>query len=331
MQGNYNAKCPSCGYDFYTDDTSGETVCPSCGEKIQVARAKKYYSSIYDNKEEIKVAHGEEYHKVMLLLSEAEDLTENKDFEAAEQKVNEALSLTDGDYRVFMAMVAVKTKNYTDLTGKTHQEYLTKAIACADADGKKDITAKYKNYYVKSHFTDEEMSAYSAEELKAKKAKTESSFKSLIPTFMATEKRNKLLIILAPILMAIGIAVTVLFFFIDPQWLSFIGLVFVTSGYLVFRTWYVSKDIVKAFNSFLDLYDFLDGKDYNETVLIDIYTSMNKIAERFADRDPLVSINNDTLKLVSFILSLGDEPLTEFIKENKYFADNIPSEYYEEE
>lgn len=86
MSENNNARCPLCGSDFFAGETHGETVCPNCGKPVSVVRAKKYFSSIFDNKEEFKEAHGEDFHKEMLLLDEAYGYINAGDYENAEKR-----------------------------------------------------------------------------------------------------------------------------------------------------------------------------------------------------------------------------------------------------
>ena len=107
MEKEFNARCPNCGTEFVTEETGGKVMCPGCGEECSAVQAKKYYSTIHATKGEFKEAHGEEYHKEMMILDEVYGYLRLGDFENAEKKVYEALELTDSDYKVFMAMVAV--------------------------------------------------------------------------------------------------------------------------------------------------------------------------------------------------------------------------------
>lgn len=75
-------------------------------------------------------------------------------------------------------MVAVKTKNYTDLKDETHKEYVNKAIALADADGKKEIKQIYRPYYLKRRLTDGELAEYHKEEKEAKKTNSKRALRT---------------------------------------------------------------------------------------------------------------------------------------------------------
>ena len=142
-----NARCPLCGKDFNASTTDVEITCPHCGQTIRALQAIKYYESVTESVETAKEAHGEDYHKVRLLIDECYGLLKSGLYDEAEEKADEALGLTETDYRVYMAMVAVKTKNFTDLKDATHTEYLNKAISVADKEERADIKAQYKNYY----------------------------------------------------------------------------------------------------------------------------------------------------------------------------------------
>lgn len=320
-----NAKCPLCGKDFYIGSDSEEVVCPNCGKEVSAIRAVRFFESFSENAAEKKFAYGEDYHHVNLLLDTIKDLIDGGDYALAEEKIGEALSLTDTDYRVYMAMVAVKTKNYTDLSDETHKPYIDKAISVADVDGKKDIAATYKNYYEKTKLSKEQLERFTEEEADLKKDRVEKSFKSLIPSFMAEEKRNKLFIILFPILMAVGVGIALPFLLLDKYlWISAIGGAFVIAGYVLFHIWFMSKDKVKAFNAILDLYDLLDGADIVPDSQKQIYGMLLKIYLRFDDNDPIIGINREVIKLVGYLLALNREEITEFICSNRYLSENIP-------
>ncbi len=320
-------KCPLCGRVFETQKNENSQIeCPQCLKTIPVLQAEKYFSSLNENTDERKEAHGEDYHKVRLLISEAYDLISDEKYDLAEEKVTEALNLTDTDYRVFMAMVAIKTKNFSDLKDESHKVFLNKAISVADADGKKDITSIYKNYYTKSKFDKEQMSAYTTEELKLKKSKAEKGLKSLIPDHMARIKRNKIFLLLFPISFIIGISLTVIFLIFEQPYLLFIGIAFFVCGYVLFRNWFINKDKIIALNAILDLYDYMDEKIFPEETLVKFYDLMFKIYGRFADKDPIFAISRETIKMVDLLLSLKNEELNNYIFNDKYLAENIPEE-----
>ena len=70
MEKEFNARCPNCGTEFVVEETGGKVMCPGCGEECSAVQAKKYYSTIHATKGEFKEAHGEEYHKEMMILDE---------------------------------------------------------------------------------------------------------------------------------------------------------------------------------------------------------------------------------------------------------------------
>ena len=92
MEKEFNARCPNCGTEFVVEETGGKVMCPGCGEECSAVQAKKYYSTIHATKGEFKEAHGEEYHKEMMILDEVYGYIRLGDFENAE-KVRAAFAL----------------------------------------------------------------------------------------------------------------------------------------------------------------------------------------------------------------------------------------------
>ena len=134
-----NARCPFCGTDLTVDKGEVKITCSSCNKEMPATMAIKYYESLVGTPAEAKEAHGEDYQRLNYILDEIYGLIDIQEWKKAEEKFEEALTLSDTDYKVYMAMVAIKTKNYTDLKDEEHTEYINKAIACADADSKKEI------------------------------------------------------------------------------------------------------------------------------------------------------------------------------------------------
>ena len=323
----FNARCIHCGTDFYAQTFEREVKCPSCGEELLTSMAVKYYSSLNENPEEAKEAHGEDYVKLNFILDEIYGLVKQEKYAEAEEKFYEALSLSDTDYKVYMAMVAVKTKNYTDLKDQTHKQYINKAISCADSDQKKEIVKTYRAYYYKCGLTEEELDAYSVEENKLKKEKLEKGLKSMIPEYMVKEKRNTLLLVLFPILLVIGITLVVLaIFYEDIAWIAIVGAVTTIAGYILFRNWFINKDRVKTFNALLDFYDLVESRNYDEKVLSTLYRHMQNHCDKFLDNIPVVSMSEDTAKLIDYLIVLNDEKMNDFLLKNKYFSQFVSEE-----
>ena len=321
-----NCKCPLCGNEFYLKTDELQIVCPSCGETVSRPQAEKYYSSMHVMKTALKEAHGEDYHRVRMLIDAAYDLLRAQEYASAEEKVKEALDITESDYRVYMAMVAVRTKNYTDLSDLTHKEYLNRAIACADPDGKKEITSLYKNYYMKTKLTDEELGRLANEEKKSSKKRVEEDLKRMIPDYMTKEKRNKVFLILFPLLLAVGVAMVAVGLVTEISWLSLAALAFVLAGYLLLRSWFVNKDLVKAFNNILDVYDLIDGLSLPDDRASAIYGDMKSLADRFADVDPFVSMGSSFMRLTADLLDAHDGKIDEYLSESRFWNQFLPRE-----
>lgn len=321
-----NCKCPLCGNEFYLKTEELQIVCPSCGETVSRPQAEKYYASMHVMKTALKEAHGEDYHRVRMLIDAAYDLLQAQEYDHAEEKVKEALDITESDYRVYMAMVAVRTKNYTDLSDLSHKEYLNRAIACADPDGKREITSLYKNYYMKTKLTDEELGRLANEEKKNSKKQTEDELKRMIPDYMAKEKRNKVFLILFPLLLAIGVAMVAIGLATDFAWLSVAALAFVLAGYLLLRSWFSNKDLVKAFNSILDVYDLIDGLSLPDDRAFTIYEDMKSLAEKFSDGDPFVSMGSSFMRLTADLLDAHNDKIDEYLSGSVFWNQFLPRE-----
>lgn len=321
------ARCPNCGADLTVEPNEKTVKCSACGEESSAVMAIKYYESLQENESEQKEAHGEDYQKLNLVLDELYGLLDMCEYEKAEEKYYEATMYSETDYRVYMAMVAIKTKNYTDLKDQEHKQYINKAIACADAEAKQDIVRIYKPYYKKTTLTEEELLEYTAEENKIKKKRLEKSLKTMIPEFMAKEKRNKVFLILFPVLIAIGIGLVVLATFIEElKWFSIIGAVLAIAGYIIFRNWFLTRDIIKAFNALLDFYDFIDAKNFNDQTNGNLYTHMQTLADKFTDGAPGVAISEESVKLIDYLIVLNDGETNKFLLGDKYFSQFVSEE-----
>ena len=80
-----------------------------------------------------------------------------------------------------MGLVAVETRNYTDIKNTTHKQYLQRAIAVADEAEQKKIAQNYKIYSMKISMSDDEYLEYLAE-----KQKDYKSILALIPALFGS-------------------------------------------------------------------------------------------------------------------------------------------------
>ena len=321
------ARCPFCGKDLEVAKGDTKIICPSCNAEVSVVMAIKYYESLTSNHADAKEAHGEDYRKLEFILDEIKGLVELGEWEKAEEKFDNAIALSDTDYRVYMAMVAIKTKNYTDLEDEEHKEYINKAISCADEESKKEIVREYREYYHKCNLSEEELQTYTEETNKVKKAKLEKSLKAMIPEYMAKEKRNKVFIALFPIFLVLGIATVCVALFVEEiAWLSIVGAVITFVGYLFFRFWFLNRDKIRAFNCLLDLYDFVDAKEYNVQTVGSLYAHMQKHADKFEENAPIVSMMDVTSRMIDFVITMQDSDINEFMLKSKYFSQFVEAE-----
>ena len=321
------ARCPYCGKDIDVSKGEAKVTCPFCNKDMPAVMAIKYYESLTSGVADAKEAHGEDYRKLELILDEIQGLVELGEWERAEAKYEEAIALSDSNYKVYMAMVAIKTKNYTDLEDEEHKEYINKAIACADAESKKEIVKEYREYYHKLSLSEEELQTYTEDVNKIKKAKLEKSLKAMIPEYMAKEKRNKTFIALFPILLVVGIAIVCVSLFVEEiAWLSIVGAVITFVGYLFFRFWFLNRDKIRAFNCLLDLYDFVDAKNYNVQTAGALYEHMQKHAEKFEENAPIVAMMDTTSRMIDFVITMQDSDINVFMLKSKYFSQFVDAE-----
>ncbi len=319
-------KCLNCGAEIDVQKGATETVCPVCKFKNLTDKAIKYRESFIGKEIGVKKAHGEKYREITDLYGVIEDLLYENDFEKAEEKISEAISIADGEYKPYWYMVAVKTKNFTDLKDEEHKEYLSKAISLADDDQKAEIKKEYKPYYDKCNFTAEEMATYIAENKSAKKELAEKKLKNLIPENMAKEKTAKSLLILTPIIATVGIAVMIISVVFNFDILSIAGAVLVFASYFTFRYWYSNKYPLKAFNAYLDLYDYLDQNPTDNECQIEVYQTIDKICDKFTLKENVALIDEETVKLVRYLIDKEQESLLEYMIEDKYFTQFLEKE-----
>ena len=164
------------------------------------------------------------------------------------------------------------------------------------------------------------MQNYTEEENRIKKAKLEKSLKIMIPEYMAKEKHNKVFLTLFPILLLLGMATIAVALFIEEiAWISMIGAVIAFVGYLFFRFWFTNRDKLKAFNCLLDFYDFVDAKNYDVQTKGILFSHMKKHADKFLDNSPIISIMDDTSRLIDYVITMRDSDMNQFMLKSKYF------------
>jgi hypothetical protein len=186
-----NVKCPHCGHLFTTENIS-ESVCEKCNNSFPTDKGAKFYNSVIQvERKKIVEAKGETYLKVDRLLDEINYYLDNEDFSKAQELTLEALSLTEVDFRVYMAMVYAKTENFQKLDDTSHTPYLKKAINIATDEQKATLKSEYQEYYQKQKMSSEEFEEYKSQEQEHLKSSLESILKDGIPRHYAREKSVK--------------------------------------------------------------------------------------------------------------------------------------------
>lgn len=206
-----NARCPVCNGEFYSDNTAPSTVCPHCGNTVETVRALKYYAA-FRGETAKTVLHGKQYFDYENLLSIGRDHLVSGEFDKAREVYESAVAMNGGDWRGYMGLVAVETKNYKDLKNLTHREYLRSAFAVADEAGKKQISEIYRPYSVKASMTEDEMREYEQERQKDLKARIKRAILGFSKVNEAGKKRAKVafgimvaLAVIAPIMCVLGL------------------------------------------------------------------------------------------------------------------------------
>lgn len=317
QENNVNAKCPHCGAELYLGYNQGSGLCMVCRKQFDNAQAIKLYESLHkddEQKEEKKKASfGEEYLEVDRILTRADYYFERKNFEKAKEELQKGFEITNSDYRLYFGMVRVETKNLTDYRNTSHEEFLNKAIECADADQKKEIMRCYKNFYQLSKLTDEEILQYKQEENVAIKKNLEEKFKNLIPFFMKKERSVKINLLLAPIFAVLLIALSVLGWIYQISLLLVLAVVFAALTYLMLRNYFASKRANKLFNALLDIYDALDSFDLDVYTYREVLDKMKSLRKAFEQKNNNNNCEDELAILCNLLCTNATETARRFV------------------
>lgn len=326
-----NAKCPNCGAELYVGLEKGTALCTFCKKQFDAEKAVKLYKTLNEQKtDEKKVAKGSDYIEVEHILERAEFYLSKKQFEQAKNELESALELTTTDYRVYFGLVRVETKNLTDYRNKTHEQYLDRAIECADMDEKSVITRLYKDFYQLSKCTDAEIEQYKTEENVAIRSKLEGKLKDLIPGYMKKESSLKKY----PFVFASSYAVSAILItlgFIFRYELIFLGaVVLLTIGFIYTRSYLDGKKSVALFNALLDVYDKLDDFYLSVGCMRNILDCMKNCRAVFAEKNSLREQEQNISILVDSLVTSNNDQVLSFTKEHKILSKYI-NDYKSEE
>ena len=306
-------KCPFCGQDFKTELESKTTVCENCKKEFEVDQGSKYYKSITKIKNQKKIiATGELYAKVDNILKEAEFYLGEQDYAKAQSLYEQALSLTNVDYRVYLGLVYVKTKSFTDLDDKEHFKFLSKAIECASEIDKEYIKKIYSPYHTKRSIPLEEREEYDKQEEQVRYKKVETLLKDSIPTHLQNEKRLKPFLFLTLCCAFCSLTLLVLGLSIDVMALSISSSAFAILTILFLSNYSNVKSKTFIFNAILDLFDDYDKLNLPSKVGIEFLKELYLTAISVINKDSDLTLKRHLINLLNISASGNLESSKEF-------------------
>lgn len=313
-----NVKCPYCG-ELFTTENINESLCTKCNKTFLTDKGAKFYKSFIGvERQKAREAKGESYLKVDKLLEEINFYLDKEDFLKAEELALTALTYTEIDFRVFMAVVYAKTKNFQDFKDTEHIPYLKKAIAVATEEQKARLKSEYKNYYQKQKMTDEEFLDYKTQESNYLYESLENVLKDGIPRNYEKARSSKINGILSIIFAFLSIITLVISIVFESSTLFLIDAVLGIFLIVFFFAYTSTKDKVNCFNLALDLFD--NYKSFKLNIDSDI-----KILKQYIDFGIGYLNNSSTLSLSPILSNIFEMLLledsngvNEFIKNHKH-------------
>ena len=329
-----NVKCIYCGNEFLADSLVKEVTCEKCNKTFSTTRGAKYYSGISKVlKEEKKVAYGEMFDKAEWLITEGEFYIKNEDYATAEEKFKQALEITTVDKRIYIGLVKVYTKNFTDYEDVKHYEYLKKAIDLCNKQEKDEIRVMYKAYYQMRSYTPEEMAMYNEEELKARVSRCEELLKDGIPSHYKTAKDIKFSKVFYPIALAIGVILLIISFFLKNELASLIittaSVVFLIIGLIFIMTLSGGVSKTQIYDFALDFFDAFDSLNLEVKDGVDAFDALEILAVDYLNGSTPITLENDLSELLVVLANSESEKANEFIKKYK-IANKLIKEMEEE-
>ena len=313
-----NVKCPFCGAVF-TVDYKLDCVCASCKKTFETDKGAKFYKSFISvEREKARTAKGEAFLKVDALYDQILYFLENEEYLKAEELAFEALKLTEVDFRLFLALVYIKTKKFTDLEDKSHIPYLKKAIALASEEQKVQLKKEYSSYYKKQKMTAQEIEDYKILENEHSYKTLEGILKDGIPRHYKTQKDYKISGVLS--LVFIGLAVILLAFSIilNLSIVTLIASLFVIL-FLVSIVYYVnSKEKSNAFNAVLDLYDAFPTFGLSIDNSNKIITVLNDFAVDYLNNSSDYLLVSNLKLVISHLKAEQNDIINNFLQTNEY-------------
>jgi tetratricopeptide (TPR) repeat protein len=317
-----NAKCPKCNGEYFDESTEGFSVCPHCGNKIDSIRVRKYYSAFHDKAGIKKEVHGHDYFKFNDYLRVGSHHLEKGEFDSARQAYLSATEMNPADYRAYMGLVAVETKNYTDLKNTTHKQYLQRALAVANDEQKKYIADSYRVYKAKSEMSDEEYKEYLDEKQKDFKSRIKKAIIGFSQVNDASRKKAKLAFIFTWVMIALGLITFVLGYFFNTILLA-VGVVLAFSSYALIIVWQRQRFNDGLYAFLVELFNGLKNfsLSYDQTDMALKFMSSALLSVK--NGDPSTNTERIIEGFVEFVLESGCNSAITFIKVQKLTAKYI--------
>lgn len=313
-----NARCPKCNIEFETEGVK-TVLCPNCGVELDALRARKYFSTFHDKSIERQTS-GSDYLKYEDYLRIGSHHLAQSEWEQAKDAYLGAISINAGDYRGYMGLVAVETKNYTDLKNTTHQKFLQKAISVADEEQQKTIVGIYKSYRLKTSMSDEEYSEYLAEKQKDYKARIKKAILGMARVNEQGQKKAKISFILMFVFIGLGAITCVLGAVFDIYSLMLVGLVVMLSSYALTILWQRQKYNEKLYVFLVDLFNGLKSYDFNYEQTEKTLNFIASILLSVRNGDPSSTTNNILFEFADYIVETGNQKAINFFKSQKFTA-----------
>ena len=319
-------KCPHCGQDLKVELTD-ISVCTNCGKEFDTDKGSKYYKSIKKlNTENKKVAKAEQYAKVDGILEQADFYLKEKDYASAEKLYKDALFISTVDYRIYLGLVYVKTKTFTDLEDTEHFKYLNEAIECANEEAKEYIRKLYAPYHSKRAIPKEEREEYLKQERDSRYKKVEILLKDSIPKHFERERSLKLLLILFFASLVATATLIALGLWLDIDLLTIASSIFAIISVIVLSSYFTTKSKVALFNAVLDFYDNYPKFNLKEQAQVKVLKRLEFIAVSYINNEGPTAFSLTIEKLVEECLKNSTEELITYLN-----SDKVLSSYIEEE
>ncbi len=313
---NFMMKCPECLHEFSGGTENAYIVCPNCNKEINVNQAVKYYQSLKRiENDDRKVAEGEKYKQLNILLDECQWLIDNGNYDSALNTTDLALKLSNTDGRVYQLRVLAKTKNFTDFEDTSHFSDLKNALEYSSQLEKEAIKRAYSPYHKKRNIPKEELAEYESQEADSRLKKVETLLKDGIPKHFSREKSIKVFI---PTISALAVAFIVLLILsisLDNIILTLASAVVFTLFFIFFAVLTSTIRKVKLYNSALDIYDNIKTFNLSPRAKLNLSISLEKFTVSFLNGESITHIETALYQTVETLLD--SETALNYIKNDK--------------